>query len=223
MNFASTRKLKIKRYCSAIGIRLDEKLLDKLYPAYVSTIPDLYYLKHKRTDTDVKQLLDDIEESRITTLDKFLFALRITNESKSKLISEALNGDINEFILRARNRFDWNKIAGIGESSSRTINDSFKEDKETILELLKYIYIKPHFEESDNFFEGKIFSLSGVLNDRLNTTRKIKARGGVIVKFVNSKVDYIVTNNSYEFEDKIKIISEKEISERCLKKEGNLC
>lgn len=229
MRSLTARYRLITHYCSVMGISLNNQQIKKLVPTCISNIPDLYKLKNKhciRIGIDnMDQILDEIEESRVVSLDTFLYALNIAPEVNCKAISDYLYGDINGFLLRIRNNFDWTEIKSIGSSTMRRIKENFAEVKLILQELLDYVYIKPQHQDDDY---GKLYCTVGVLADRVNTYNRILAQDGVILGFVNSKIDCAIVGGKVEMLDKyikvkelgIPMITEQEFNNRYTEEEN---
>lgn len=191
---------------------------------------DIYYLdvnKDEMTKLDgfgeksVKKLLDSIEKSKVTTLDRFIYALSIPDVGRStaKTIASHFE-DFNEFIARASS-FDWEELDGIGCQTAEKINNFIHEHISEIKELAKELdFDKVESRNiTDNPFINKNICVTGKLErfTRDGINEKIASLGAKAVSSVSVKTDFLVCNsksNSSKYKKAvelgIKIITEDE-------------
>lgn len=191
---------------------------------------DIYYLdvnKDEMTKLDgfgeksVKKLLDSIEKSKVTTLDRFIYALSIPDVGRStaKTIASHFE-DFNEFIARASS-FDWEELDGIGCQTAEKINNFIHEHISEIKELAKELdFDKVESRNiTDNPFINKNICVTGKLErfTRDGINEKIASLGAKAVSSVSIKTDFLVCNsksNSSKYKKAvelgIKIITEDE-------------
>lgn len=231
---------KLTHYVSknAMDIKgLSESTLEKFIElGWINDFKDIYLLKHHATEmvkfdgfgeTSVKKLLNSIEKSRITTLDRFIYSLSIPliGRSASKTIAECFNYDFNGLLdnFGFWKSFDWTTLDGFGKAMSDSM-DKFITDNVTkyFVDLPGYlIFKKPETTSSSNSLEGKVFCITGSLNhfaNRDEVKEKIESLGGKVSNTVNAKTDYLVCNeasNSSKYKKAqslgVKIVNEDEL------------
>lgn len=209
---------KLTHYVSknAMDIKgLSESTLEKFIElGWINDFKDIYLLKHHAAEmvkfdgfgeTSVKKLLNSIEKSRITTLDRFIYSLSIPliGRSASKIIAEYFNYDFNGLLdnFGFWKGFDWTTLDGFGKAMSDSM-DKFITDNVTkyFVDLPGYlIFKKPETTSSSNSLEGKVFCITGSLNhfaNRDEVKEKIESLGGKVSGSVNTKTDYLVCNEA---------------------------
>lgn len=231
---------KLTHYVSknAMDIKgLSESTLEKFIElGWINDFKDIYLLKHHAAEmvkfdgfgeTSVKKLLNSIEKSRITTLDRFIYSLSIPliGRSASKIIAEYFNYDFNGLLdnFGFWKGFDWTTLDGFGKAMSDSM-DKFITDNVTkyFVDLPGYlIFKKPETTSSSNGLEGKVFCITGSLNhftNRDEVKEKIESLGGKVSGSVNTKTDYLVCNevsNSSKYKKAqslgVKIVNEDEL------------
>lgn len=161
---------------------LSEATLELLMSrGYISTFKDLYHLSDYKTELStlpkmggksVAKLLKSIENSRKTTLDKFLTALSIPGIGKStaRLISQYCMGDINVFtFIMSNTSLEFASIDGIGVIATTSLDNWWTENSEMFYELLEELIIEIPKEKKEIIntsinLSGKIFVITGALN-----------------------------------------------------------
>lgn len=231
---------KLTHYVSknAMDIKgLSESTLEKFIElGWINDFKDIYLLKHHAAEivkfdgfgeTSTKKLLNSIEKSRITTLDRFIYSLSIPliGRSASKTIAEYFNYDFNGLLdnFGFWKSFDWTTLDGFGKAMSDSM-DKFITDNVTkyFVDLPGYlIFKKPETTSSSNSLEGKVFCITGSLNyftNRDEVKEKIESLGGKVSNTVNAKTDYLVCNeasNSSKYKKAqslgVKIVNEDEL------------
>ncbi len=168
-------------------------------------------------------LMDAIDASRKTTLQKFLYSLNIPllGNDLSKKLSKFWHNDIEEFISFVsevavqtgkddrsviKKALDTlTEIEGVGEEKARNIvwwaynlpdNDGLKN----LLALRKELNF-PEVKDSataDNSLEGLTFVVTGAVFDYKNRDEfkaSVEARGGKVAGSVSAKTSYLVNND----------------------------
>ena len=226
---------KLTHFVSKNAINVDglsESTLEKFIElGWLNKFGDIFTLKDHFTEmvkldgfgeTSVTKLLDAIEISKNTTLDRFIYALSIPDVGRStaKTIASRFES-FEEFIARASN-FDWEELDGLGSQTASKISDFIESHIEEIRELAKEF----EFEEiketiNSNSLSGLTFVITGSLNhfaNRDEAKEKIEASGGKVSGSVSAKTSYLVCNepsNSSKYKKAqsfgIKIINEEEL------------
>ena len=187
-----------------------EKFIDNEWLTSFIDIYGLYRYKDEISqlegfgDKSTDKLLTAIENSKNTTLDKFLYALSIPNVGKSvsKTISDYFNGDFDEFHMTsiANFNFDWTILPDIGQTLSNNINKYLKQNYMMIGGFTNVI----KFEIKDNInvsnkLNNKTFCVTGSLNiypNRNKLVEDIENNGGKCVGSVSKKTNYLLTNDT---------------------------
>lgn len=211
----------------------------------INSAVDLYNLEDKRRELSlfpkmgakkVDNLLKSIEESRNTTLEKFIVGLNIP------LIGSRAAKDIAKFeeirarklcsrnpfmifITDAANDFDFTCIEGLGIERNDSIRRYFKENIDYVLNLISIFKFTELSEDTSlkgaAALNGKKFCITGKLQkftNRDDLVADIEGKGGKVVSGVTKATDYLITNdktsgsskNKKAAELNIPIISEEE-------------
>ncbi|MFR0074500.1 MAG: BRCT domain-containing protein [Blautia caecimuris] len=210
-----------------------EKFIDL---GWVTSIKDIYHLNEYKYDivqlngfggTSVKKLLESIEKSRNTTLDRFIYSLSIPliGRSASKTISKYFNGDVNKFIeaWKCGYGFSWNKLDDFGASMHNSMAKFYLDNYSDINLLLnEFTFEETSDSNISDKLKGKIFAITGTLNqfsNRDEAKNKIESLGGKVSGSISAKTSYLVNNdiNSTSSKNKkakqlnIPIITESEL------------
>lgn len=210
-----------------------EKFIDL---GWISSIKDIYHLSEHKYDmvqlngfggTSVKKLLESIEKSRNTTLDRFIYSLSIPliGRSASKTISKYFNGDVNKFMeaWKCGYGFAWNHLDDFGASMHNSMAKFYLDNYNDINSLLnEFTFEETSDSNISNKLEGKIFVITGSLNqfsNRDEVKNKIESLGGKVSGSISAKTSYLVNNdiNSTSSKNKkakqlnIPIITESEL------------
>lgn len=217
---------------------LSEQTLEKFIElGWLTCFDDIYRLKDYSSEMmqlegfgekSVKKLLNSIEKSRNTTLERFIYSMSVPliGRSASKDIAKACaNGDLNQFKmivdLEAENAFIG--LNGFGKEMSKSLNSWWHDNKDMFNRVSKYLnFEKVENTVSSNNLAGKVFCITGSLNhfaNRDEAKEKIEAAGGKVSGSVSAKTSYLVNNDSESTSGKnkkakelnIPIISEEEL------------
>lgn len=224
---------------NAINIEnLSEATLEKFIElGWLTCFEDIYKLKSYSSEMmnlegfgekSVKKLLNSIEISKNTTLDRFIYSLSIPliGRSASKTIGKYFNGDFERFCKECcLNPFDFTTLDDFGEAMNDSINDYIEKNVVMIGNLAKEMYFeKPKIVSNSNSLAGKVFVITGSLNhfsNRDEAKEKIELAGGKVVGSVSAKTNYLINNdinstsgkNKKALEFGIEIITEDELIE----------
>ena len=215
---------------------LSEATLEKFIElGWLTCFEDIYSLKYHFSEMmkldgfgekSVKKLLNSIEKSKSTTLDRFIYALSIPliGRSASKTISKYFDGNFDKFCKECcLNQFDFTVLDDFGEAMNDSINDYIERNVVMIGNLaMEMDFEKPQIVSDSNNLAGKIFVITGSLNhfaNRDEAKEKIEALGGKVSGSVSAKTSYLVNNdvestsgkNKKAKELNIPIISEEEL------------
>ena len=203
---------------------------------WITSIKDVFHLDKYKYDmvqlngfggTSVKKLLNSIEKSRNTTLDRFIYSLSIPliGRSASKTISKYFNGDVNRFLdaWKCGYGFPWNQLNDFGVSMHNSMAKFYLENHNDINLLLEELtFEENHNKNSTNKLDGMIFVITGKLNQFSNREAAkefIETNGGKVSGSISSKTTYLVNNdiNSTSSKNKkakelgVKIITEQDL------------
>lgn len=229
---------KLTHFVSKNAINVDglsEATLEKFIElGWLNDFEDIFTLKDHFTEMvkldgfgekSVKKLLDSIEKSKNTTLDRFIYSLSIPliGRTASKTITKFFEGDFEVFYKAFTNPFDWTVLDDFGETMNESIVHYAVDNYILIGDLAKYFnFEKPQTVTTSNSLSGKTFCITGSLNhfaNRDEAKEKIESLGGKVSGSVSAKTNYLVNNdvnstsgkNKKALELGIEIISEDEL------------
>lgn len=207
---------------------------------------DLYHLEDKRKELTyfpkmgskkVDNILKAIEESRNTTLEKFIVGLNIpmigsraakdiAKHEEIRTKEAKLVKPINTFIVDAAENYDFTHIEGLGIERNNSIHNYFKENYDYVCAMASLFKFPEMNLETENIststsLERKKFCITGKLQKFANRDAlvvDIESKGGKVVSGVTKATDYLITNdktsgsskNKKAAELSIPIISEEE-------------
>jgi DNA ligase (NAD+) len=207
---------KLTHFCSrnAMNIEgLSESTLEKFIELnYINSFEDIYNLDDFYYDIieqdgfgkkSVDKLMSAIENSKKTTLDRFLYALSIPNVGRtaSKTISKRFDNSFekfyNETILKC---FNFETLDGFGSELHYSINEYIAGYDEDIVKIAEYLVFEN--EKNDSGFSadltGKTFVITGSLDcfeNRNKLKEVIESLGGKVSGSVSKKTNYLVNND----------------------------
>ena len=205
---------KLVHFCSKNAINIEgmseatlQFLIDK---GWIKSFHDIYKLDYHREnwkeydgfgDKSVDKLLDAIEDSRNTTLDKFIYSLSIPQigRSASKDIAKFFNNNYEEFKMY-RTTIDYTQIDGFGESMNNSLHKWLNENHITMEELAKEFTFKNEKNNSSSVdLSGKTFVITGSLihyKNRDELVSIIESMGGKVSGSVSAKTSYLINNDT---------------------------
>ena len=217
---------------------LSESTLEKFIElGWLNDFRDIYHLKDHYGeivnldgfgDTSVSKLLDAIEASRNTTLDRFIYALSIPliGKSASKTIAKYFDNDFERFYDECFfSEFNFTILNDFGGAMNESINNYLEKNFIKLGILSRYMNFEiPQINSNNANLSGMIFVITGSLNHFVNrdeAKEKIEAAGGKVSGSVSAKTSYLVNNditstsgkNKKAKELNIPIISEEELIE----------
>lgn len=217
---------------------LSESTIEKFINlGWLNSIKDIYHLSAHENEMkalegfgkrSVEKLLNSIEESRNTSLERFLYALSIPllGKSASKMIAEAVDRDFDTFIdeMTIKGAEYFRYLPGVGDTLISSLNAYWKNHYSDIIQLAnEFKFEKPNLilDEVPNTLQGKTFVVTGSVNHYKNRDElkaDIVAHGGTVAGSVSSKTSYLINNDINSTSSKnqkakslnIPIISEEE-------------
>ncbi|MEN3045158.1 MAG: NAD-dependent DNA ligase LigA [Candidatus Hydrothermales bacterium] len=226
-HFVSKKAMDIE----GIGSKLIDQLVEK---KMVKSVADIYYLKYgdflkleRMADKSIRNLLEAIEKSKKTTLERFIYALGIPliGERGAQLLAKKF-GSLER--LKNAKYVELRGIPEIGPEMAESVV-SFFENEKNLITIDKLIKAGINFEEKKikrGFFTSKTVVFTGTLKNftREDATKIVEEQGGRVSNTVSRNTDYVIvgenpgTKYKKAIEYKIKILKEDEFIE-CIKKE----
>jgi len=206
---------KLKHFCSkdAMDIQgLSEQTLQKFINLnYINSIPDLYDISMFQEELrmldgfgaqSVKNLLDALENSKHTTLDRFINALSIPNIGKetAKVIAKAMDYNWIKFGIACNTRYNWQKLPDFGAVMERSLIQFWGENREWVESLgsMMDFYNPNEGKVRNDALYGKNIVITGKLHhfkNRDELVKKIEEYGGKVSGSVSKNTDYLINND----------------------------
>ena len=210
---------KLTHFVSKNAINVDglsEATLEKFIElGWLNSFEDVFTLKDHFTEmvkldgfgeTSVNKLLNAIETSKNTTLDRFIYSLSIPliGRSASKTIAKYFEGDFDRFYNEGFiGCLDWSELDDFGETMSdsmcRYASNSCTSNGNMVKKLAEiFNFEKVHTITNSNSLEGLTFVITGSLNhfaNRDEAKEKIESLGGKVSGSVSAKTSYLVNND----------------------------
>ena len=201
---------------SALNIDgLSESTIEKFINlGWLNSIKDIYNLSDHEDEMkilngfgkkSVEKLLDSIEKSRNTNLQRFLYSLSIPllGNSTSKDIAEFCGNTFNSFVgaLTEGGKDAFTSINGIGEALGKSIINYWNKHNEEIMDLAQeFTFSKDEkIEKVENDkINGKVFVVTGSVHHYANRNKvkaDIEKSGGKVTGSVTSKTSYLINND----------------------------
>ena len=205
---------KLDHFCGKKGLDikgLSKKTLEKLIDwEWVSCIEDIFLLKNHRTEwikktgfgeKSVDKILNAIEESRKTTLAKFIAAIGIHNISTTASIMLAdYFYTWYEFREAMYGSFDFTKLPHFGIIADYDIkNFDYTEADKIAKDYIIWDQNKTAQEAKPQTLKDKVFVITGKLNhykNRDELVQTITSLGGKVTGSVSSKTSYLINNDT---------------------------
>ena len=228
---------KLSHFCSKNAINIEgmsEATLQFLIgKGWVKSFQDIYKLDYYRQnwkeydgfgDKSVDKLLDAIEDSRNTTLDRFIYSLSIPQigRSASKDIAKFFNNIYEEFKMYGTT-INYTQIDGFGESMNNSLHKWLSENHIMMEELAKEFTFKKDKNNSSSvdLLSNMVFTITGSLlffRNRSDIQNTIEKYGGKFSETINKRTTMLINNDINSKSSKnikaktmgIKIITEKE-------------
>ena len=221
-HFAGKRAMNIE----GLGEKLVTQIVER---SLVKDLADLYQLKNddlaaleRMGEKSAQNLIDQIEKSKDTTLDRFLHGLGIRHvgERTARALADAF-GSVEKLMEASED--DLREIRDIGPEVASAIAAFFaeKQNREQIQRLRK-AGIRPGWEKAKGGrLAGKRFVFTGGLSTvtRQEAQRQVELQGGAVSSSVSKSVDYVVAGEEAGSKLKkardlgLRILSEEEFLE----------
>ena len=206
---------KLVHFVSKNAINIDglsEQTLQKFIDlGWLNTFRDIYYLSDHKEEMckldgfgkkSIDKLLESIEKSRNTTLDRFIYGLCIPliGRTASKVVAKEFNNQAEEFYDIWCHGYDFTKLGDFGDAMNNSMKVFIRDNYGWIAELIGEF----NFRESDNngnvkqALEGKTFVITGSLKaykNREKLVSVIERNGGKVSGSVSAKTSYLINND----------------------------
>lgn len=207
---------KLVHFVSKNAINIDglsEQTLQKFIDlGWLNSFRDIYYLAEHKEEMcnldgfgkkSVDKLLENIEKSRNTTLDRFIYSLCIPliGKTASKTIAKEFGAEnIEEFYDKWCHGYNFSQLDDFGDVMNDSMQNFIKNHYMWIAELI----VEFIFRDSDsngnvkNILEGKVFVITGSLNyykNRDELIAVIERCGGKVSGSVSSKTSHLINND----------------------------
>ena len=206
---------KLSHFVSKNAINIDglsEQTLQKFIDlGWLNSFKDIYYLSDHKEEMckldgfgkkSVNKLLESIEKSRNTTLDRFIYGLCIPliGRTASKVITKEFNNQAEEFYDIWWHGYDFTKLGDFGDAMNNSMKVFIRDNYGWIAELIGEF----NFRESDNngnvkqVLECKTFVITGSLKaykNREELVSVIERNGGKVSGSVSAKTSYLINND----------------------------
>ncbi len=215
IHFASKKAMNIV----GMGEKIVEKLVDK---NLIQTPADIYSLKKEQLeglekfgDLSASNLIESIESSKKTTLQKFLFGLGIHHigEETADVIAQTFSWKNNDELFKkliSRTDDDLIQIDGVGQTVAESFVDYMTDpERQTVVKQLLEILTFEKQQAASQKLAGKTFVITGTLETLSRDEAKalIKQHGGKVASSVSKNTDYVVAgeNAGSKYDEAVKL------------------
>lgn len=199
-------KARIQHYCSKLAMNIEglgEKIIEQLIKnKLIINIDDLYSIKKKQIanidrmgDKSASNIIESIEQSKNTTLARFIYALGIRNvgEHTAKVLEN--NYNLKQFINAKED--DLLKIHEIGQIVANSIIEFWNNENNIKIVnncLDRGVIIKSAKIPTSNSLNNKVFVFTGALKlmNRTNAKFMVEDAGGKTTNTINNKTTHLV-------------------------------
>lgn len=206
---------KLSHFVSKNAINIDglsEQTLQKFIDLrWLESFKDIYYLSDHKEEMyklngfgkkSVDKLLESIEKSRNTTLDRFIYGLCIPliGRTASKVIAKEFNNQAEEFYDIWCHSYDFTKLDDFGDTMNNSMQDFIRDNYRWIAEFIgEFIFREPDNNGNvKQVLESKIFVITGSLKaykNREELVSVIERNGGKVSGSVSAKTSYLINND----------------------------
>jgi DNA ligase (NAD+) len=198
LHFAGRRAMDIEGLGDKLVDQLiDENIIHSLHDLYRLDVPTLAGLE-RMAEKSAQNIVDALEKSKHTTLNRFLFALGIRNVGESTAKDLARFFGNLESIMQATIE-QLMEVPDVGPIVAQSIVDFFGESHNLeVVQQLRVLGV--HWEEHESAgkptlqLSGKTFVLTGTLASmsRDEAKSRLEALGAKVAGSVSKKTDYVV-------------------------------
>ena len=222
----------IKHFVSRNGMNIEglgEKIIEQLIlKELITDVSDLYKLKDEElinlqgfAAKSASNLIESIDASKETTLQRFIYALGIREVGESTALNLALNYQTIDKLIKATKE-DLIEINDIGPVAAKFIYEYFSKESSSRLVsslLSSGIQLASPEKEFDSNFAQKTIVLTGSFNSasRNQFKEQLQKRGAKVTSSISTKTDLLIVGNDpgsklvKARELKIEVLTEQEI------------
>ena len=199
---------RLEHFCDrkkGLDIRgLSEQTLEKLVDwKWVESIKDLYNLSSRQGEwknklgfgeKSVDNILVAIENSKHTTLEKFISAIGIPliGERVSKILAEKCENWETFRNLIEKDSFSFEEWDGFGYEMNRELKHFNYDEADELAKIFTFAVIE---KAGNDILKGKTFTITGKLSKKRDDIIKdIENAGGKVASSVSGKTNYLVCN-----------------------------
>ena len=193
---------------------LSESTLEKFINfGWIFSIKDVYHLSDYEKQMkslegfgkkSVDKLLESIEKSRHTTLQRILYAqsIPLVGKSATKDISKHCCDDIQAFVGLMDENYKFTCIDGFGSEMQKSLTNWWENNRDMFKKLMREFTFDSYTKISDvtqNTLQDKTFVITGKLQEFANRdalVEKIESLGGKVSGSVSAKTDYLINNDT---------------------------
>ncbi len=209
---------KLSHFVSKNAINIDglsEATLGKLIKlGWLNDFIEIYKLRTHREEMcklegfgkkSVDKLCKNIEESRNTTLDRFIYSLSIPliGRTASKAINKYFYGDCESLFQSWGDKFDFSQLNDFGKTMNESMQNYIKRNYDEVYCLAKeFNFItqtsNDQIKIENDQIKDKTFVITGSVNhfeNREELKDKIESLGGKVSGSVSAKTDYLINND----------------------------
>lgn len=174
-------------------------------------------------DKSISKLLKAIENSKQTTLARFIYALSIPliGKTASKTIAEYFDNDYDKFINECNNGFDFTVLKDFGENMNTSFNNYLLNNYEFIKLLSsQLIFTKQNKNNNtDGIFSGMSLYCTGsfACGKKKELQEIVESNGGIFANGYSKSLGYLVVGSlkgsskeEKAIKDNIRVLSEDE-------------
>lgn len=198
---------RLEHFCSRKGLDirgLSEQTLEKLVDwKWVKSIKDLYNLSSRQREwknklgfgeKSVDNILIAIENSKHTTLEKFISAIGIPliGERVSKILAEKCENWETFRNLIKKDSFSFEEWDGFGYEMNRELKHFNYDEADELAKMFTFTVVE---KAGNDVLKGKTFVITGKLSrKRDDIIKDVENAGGKVVSSVSGKTNYLVCN-----------------------------
>ena len=206
---------KLVHFVSKNAINIDglsEQTLQKFIDlGWLNTFRDIYYLSDHKEEMckldgfgkkSIDKLLESIEKSRNTTLDRFIYGLCIPliGRTASKVIAKEFNNQAEEFYDIWCHSYDFTKLDDFGDAMNNSMKAFIRDNYRWIAEFIGEFNFRESYTNGNvkQVLEGKTFVITGSLKaykNREELVSVIERNGGKVSGSVSAKTSYLINND----------------------------
>ena len=199
---------RLEHFCDrkkGLDIRgLSEQTLKKLVDwKWVESIKDLYNLSSRQGEwknklgfgeKSVDNILAAIENSKHTTLEKFISAIGIPliGERVSKILAEKCKNWETFRNLIEKDSFSFEEWDGFGYEMNRELKHFNYDEADELAKMFTFTVVE---KAGNDVLKGKTFVITGKLSRKRDEIKaEIESLGGKVGSSITTKTDYLIAN-----------------------------